>query len=94
MFLDDKVYELYIRYVGKQEIETKYGRFRAIKIMPLLIDGTIFKGGEKMTVWVSDDANHIPVRIESPILVGSIKVDMMGYENLNNPFTSLISKKK
>jgi hypothetical protein len=94
MFLDDKVYELYIRYVGKQEIETKYERFRAIKIMPLLIDGTIFKGGEKMTVWVSDDANHIPVRIESPILVGSIKVDMMGYENLNNPFTSLISKKK
>jgi hypothetical protein len=94
MFLDDKVYELYIRYVGKQEIETKYGRFRAIKIMPLLIDGTIFKGGEKMTVWVSDDANHIPVRIESPILVGSIKADMMGYENLNNPFTSLISKKK
>jgi hypothetical protein len=93
MFLDDKVYELYIRYVGKQEIETKYGRFRAIKIMPLLINGTIFKGGEKMTVWVSDDANHIPVRIESPILVGSIKVDMMGYENLNNPFTSLISKK-
>jgi hypothetical protein len=93
MFLDDKVYDLYIRYVGKQEIETKYGKFRAIKIMPLLIDGTIFKGGEKMTVWVSDDANHIPVRIESPILVGSIKVDMMGYENLNNPFTSLISKK-
>lgn len=94
MFLDDKVYDLYIRYVGKQEIETKYGKFRVIKIMPLLIDGTIFKGGEKMTVWVSDDANHIPVRIESPILVGSIKVDMMGYENLNNPFTSLISKKK
>lgn len=94
MFLDDKVYDLYIRYVGKQEIETKYGKFRVIKIMPLLIDGTIFKGGEKMTVWVSDDANHIPVRIESPILVGSIKVDMMGYENLSNPFTSLISKKK
>jgi len=94
MFLDDKVYDLYIRYVGKQEIETKYGKFRVIKIMPLLIDGTIFKGGEKMTVWVSDDANHIPVRIESPILVGCIKVDMMGYENLSNPFTSLISKKK
>jgi hypothetical protein len=32
MFLDDKVYDLYIRYVGKQEIETKYGKFRVIKI--------------------------------------------------------------
>lgn len=94
MFLDDKVYDLYIRYVGKEIIETKYGKFKAIKIMPLLIEGTIFKGGEKMAVWVSDDANHIPLRVDSPILVGSIKVDMMDYENLLNPFTALISKKK
>jgi hypothetical protein len=93
MFLDDQVYNLYIRYGGKEQIETKYGTFRAIKITPLLIDGTIFKGGEKMVVWVSDDANHIPLRIESPILIGSIKVDMMEYTNLMNPFTALIKKK-
>jgi hypothetical protein len=93
MFLDDKVYELYIRYNGKEVIETKYGKFNAIKITPLLIDGTIFKGGEKMAVWVSDDANHIPLRISSPILIGSIKVDMMEYENLRNPLSALIKKK-
>lgn len=93
MFLDDEVYDLYIRYMGKETIETKYGKFKAIKIVPLLIEGTIFKGGEKMVIWVSDDANHIPLRIESPILVGSIKVDMMGYENLRNELTSLIKKK-
>ncbi|MCC6185663.1 MAG: DUF3108 domain-containing protein [Chitinophagaceae bacterium] len=93
MFLDDKVYDLYITYWGKYEIETKYGKFKAIKITPLLIDGTIFNGGEKMTVWVSDDANHIPLRVESPILIGSIKVDMMEFENLRNPMTALIKKK-
>ncbi len=93
LFLDDQVYELYIRYMGKYEISTKYGKFRAIKIMPLLIKGTIFKGGEKMTVYVSDDANHIPLRIESPILVGSIKVDMMGYANLRHPLSALIKLK-
>ncbi len=52
---------------------------------------TIFEGGEKMTVWVSDDDNHIPLRIESPISVGSIKVDMMGYRNLRHPLTSMLS---
>lgn len=92
MFLDDKVYNLYIRYMGKERITTKYGTFNAIKISPLLIEGTIFSGGEKMMVWVSDDANHIPVRVDSPILVGSIKVDLVGYERLRHPFTSLISK--
>ena len=66
--------------------------FRSIKIVPLLIEGTIFDGGEKMTVWVSDDANHLPLRINSPILVGSIKVDLVDYDGLRNPFTSMISK--
>ncbi len=91
MFLDNQVYNLYIRYVGKETIKTKYGKFHAIKIKPLLIKGTIFEGGEKMTVWVSDDANHIPVRVESPISVGSVKVDMMDFQNRRTPLTSLIS---
>jgi len=94
MFLDDKVYNLYIRYLGKEQIQTRYGTFNTIKITPLLIEGTIFKGGEKMAVWVTDDNNHLPVRVDSPILVGSVKVDLMGYENLRNALTSLVSKKK
>src|SRR5690606_6311878 len=93
MFLDDQVYNLYIRYVGKERITTKYGTFNTIKISPLLIEGNIFKGGEKMMVWVSDDKNHLPVRVDSPILVGSVKVDLMDYNNLRNPLSSLIKKR-
>lgn len=92
LFLDDEVYEIYIRYLGKEKITTKYGTFNALKIAPLLIEGTIFKGGEKMVVYVSDDANKIPVRVDSPILVGSVKVDLIGYENLRHPLTSLVKK--
>ncbi len=91
MFLDDEVYHLYLRYEGKETIKTKYGKFRAIKFKPLLIKGTIFEGGEKMNVWVSDDANHLLLRAESPIAVGTIKVDMMGYRNLRYPLTSLVN---
>jgi Protein of unknown function (DUF3108) len=90
MFLDNEVYNLYIRYLGKEKIKTKYGKFNAIKFKPLLIKGTIFEGGEKMEVWVSDDANHIPLRVESPISVGSVKVDMMGYKNLRYPLSSFL----
>lgn len=91
LFLDKELFSMYIRYMGKETIKTRYGKFRAIKFKPLLIKGTIFEGGEKMTVWVSDDQNKIPVRIESPISVGSIKVDMMSYRNLRHPLSSLIS---
>jgi hypothetical protein len=91
MFLDNEIYNLYIKYIGKETVKTKYGKFKAIKFKPLLIKGTLFEGGEKMTVWVSDDANHIPLRIESPIVVGSVKVDMMQYRNLRYPLSSMIS---
>lgn len=89
MFMDNEVFNLYIRYLGKETVKTKYGTFKTIKFKPLLVKGTMFEGGEKMTVWVSDDRNKIPVRIESPIVVGSVKVDMMGYKNLRYPLTSL-----
>lgn len=92
MFLDDKIYNIYIRYIGKETVETKFGKFRAIKFAPLLIKGTMFEGGEKMAVWVSDDGNKVPLRVDSPISVGSIKVDMVAYKNLRYPFTSLIKK--
>jgi Protein of unknown function (DUF3108) len=90
LFLDNKVYSMYIRYLGKETIKSRYGKFRCIKFKPLLLKGTIFEGGEKMTVWVTDDANHLPVRVESPISVGSVKVDMMEYRNIRHPLTSLI----
>jgi len=93
MFLDNEIFNMYIRYLGKETIKTRYGKFKTIKFKPLLIKGTIFEGGEKMTVWVSDDPNHVPVRIESPIAVGSVKIDMMDYRNLRYPLTSLVKRK-
>lgn len=91
MYLDDEIYHLYLRYMGKEKIKTRYGKFRAIKFKPLLIKGTMFEGGEKMTAWVSDDPNRLLLRVESPISVGSVKVDMMSYKNLRYPLTSLLS---
>ena len=93
MFLDDEIYHLYLRYLGKETVKTQYGKFRAIKFKPLLIKGTIFEGGEKMNAWVSDDPNHLLLRVESPISVGTIKIDMYGYKNLRYPLTSLLSVK-
>jgi hypothetical protein len=89
MFLDNEIYDMYIRYLGKEDVKTKFGKFKAHKFRPLLVKGNIFEGGEKMTVWVSDDPNHIPLRVESPIIVGSVKMDMMGYGGLKHPLSSL-----
>ncbi|SDD92181.1 DUF3108 domain-containing protein [Niabella drilacis] len=92
VFLDNEVFNMYIRYMGKETINTKYGKFKTIRIQPLTIKGTIFEGGEKMVVWVTDDANRVPVRVESPIIVGKVRIDMTSFQGLKNPMTALIKK--
>lgn len=83
-YLDDEVIPLNIKVVGREEVSTKLGTFKCIKFHPLLQEGRVFKENEDMTVWISDDKNKIPIRVQTDILIGSIKMDLTGYENLAN----------
>jgi hypothetical protein len=89
-FLDNELFPSYFKYLGKEIIQTRFGKFKAIKIAPLLVKGSMFEGGELMTIWVTDDENHIPIRIQTPIIIGSIKVDMKNYQGLRHPLSALI----
>lgn len=84
--LDGKIYDSYIRYLGKEEKEVKnLGTISCHKFSPLLIEGTIFEEGEDMTVWITADGKHIPVHVETPILVGWIKAILSDYKGLSSP---------
>jgi len=83
-YIDDEVYPMNLKYIGKEEIKSKKGTFKCIKLRPMLQEGRVFKEQEDMTIWVSDDKNHIPVRVQTDVLVGSIKMDLVDYSNLLN----------
>ncbi|MEX0965793.1 MAG: DUF3108 domain-containing protein [Bacteroidia bacterium] len=87
-FLDDTTYMVGVKYYGTEEIKTSAGKFRCLKLRPILIVGRIFKSEEDMALYVTDDKNRIPVRIESGISVGAIVADLSTYEGLRNPMTS------
>ncbi len=87
-YLDDEVFPMNIKYLGKESVKTKLGTFNCIKFRPMLLQGRVFKEEEDMTVWVTDDLNRIVVRAEAEILVGSIKMDLKAYSGLANPLTS------
>lgn len=91
-FIDDSTHQIGLTIVGKETIKTDAGKFRCLKLKPLLIAGRIFKSEEEMTLWVTDDENHLPVRIESGISVGSIKADLAEYSGLKNVLSSKIGK--
>jgi hypothetical protein len=94
MIVDGEVFNLYIRYLGKEEIKTREGRrFRCLKFTPLLVEGTIFNAGEDMTVWLTDDNARIPIIVEAKILIGSVKAMFIGAEGLRHPMSAEIIDK-
>ena len=91
MAIDNEIFDLFIRYKGKEQLKTRNGEvFNTIRFSVLLVKGTIFKGGEDMEVWVTDDDNRIPVLVEAKILVGSVKAVLTGVEGVNSPLTAKI----
>lgn len=90
-YLDDDIIPLNLKFIGREEIKSKKGTFKCIKLRPMLTEGRVFKDQEDMTIWVSDDANKIPIRVQTDILIGSIKMDLIDYKNLASP-PALVSK--
>lgn len=88
---DDKQYDLWLSYQGKEEVEIRNGqKFSCIKLKPLLIKGDVFKEEDAMTIWITDDLNRIPIMIETKIRVGSLKVILKTVTNPKYPVSSLL----
>ena len=86
-FFDREMYPLKIKFLGKEIIKTKLGRFSCLKFRPLVEQGRVFKEEEDMTIWISNDANKVPIRVTSDLLVGSINMDLVEYKNLIHPLS-------
>jgi len=91
-FLDDSVYVSAIIYQGKETIEVKLGKIRCLKFLPGMATGEVFADKYPMTLYVTDDKNHLPVLLESAVVVGSVKAELIEYDGLSNSMNSFIEK--
>lgn len=83
-YLDDEIFPMNLKFLGRETVKSRKGTFKCLKLRPMLQEGRVFKDQEDMTIWVSDDKNKIPVRVQTNILVGSIKMDLVDFANLAN----------
>jgi hypothetical protein len=86
MFFDGEITKFKLKFIGREDIKTKFGVVSTMIFRPLVQSGRIFKEEESLTLWISDDYNKIPLRIKASLLVGSLKADLEEYKGLNNPF--------
>ncbi|MEO7423602.1 MAG: DUF3108 domain-containing protein [Fibrobacteria bacterium] len=72
-----KKYKLRVLCHGRETITVPAGRFQTLVVEPVLKDDGLFKAKGKLTIWVTDDLSHTPVKMVSKIPVGSIKAELV-----------------
>lgn len=86
MFFDDEVIKFKLKFIGREDIVTKFGTVSTMMFRPIVQAGRVFKEEESLTVWISDDDNKVPVRIKASLAVGSLKADLEEYRGLAHTF--------
>lgn len=86
MFFDDEIFKFKLKFVGNENINSKFGKVACMIFKPMVQSGRVFKEEESLTVWISDDQNKVPIRIKADLAVGSLKADIESFKGLQHPF--------
>lgn len=90
--VDSKVHTVMIKYDGKETIKVRgLGYFRTIRLSAKMMKNRAFTGKENMIIWLTDDQNHLPIYMESPIKIGTVKARITEMKNLKYPLTSKVN---
>ncbi len=81
-FFEDTFYDFNIVYSGKEELKTRFGRLKALKLIPLMPDNAVFDGKHALEAWFSDDQNKLPLKISAKMFVGKVSAELISYQNI------------
>ncbi len=87
IFFDKEIFDLDVEYRGvkKKKKIKDLGKFDTYEFSPEVVAGEVFDEDTRMKIWVSKDGNKIPLQIESPVSIGSVKAVLKSYEGLKHP---------
>jgi hypothetical protein len=87
-FYKDKVYDLDVKYLGKETIEVPAGKFECIIVEPLVKEGGLFKNEGSIIIYMTNDEAKMPVRVKTKVIIGSINADLTSYEGVKGNLSS------
>ncbi len=85
VWIDDEMFPFQLKIVGTEVLKTKFGKINCLKIIPSVKSGRVFKDKEGVTMWVTNDTNHIPMLLKAELAVGSLKASLDDYKNVKYP---------
>jgi hypothetical protein len=83
-FFDVEQYDFKVKYLGKETLRTKIGKFRTVVLQPLLPKNDLFTGEDAIRIWISDDSNKIPLKVKASMFVGAVEIDIKSITGARN----------
>lgn len=75
--VDGKVHSVRARLTGREQVRVPSGTYDCWRFSPVVQEGRIWKSNDDLTVYVSADARRIPVLVESDLVVGSVRIELL-----------------
>ena len=89
IFLDEELTPTKIKYLGKETIRTRKGKFRCHKFAPVVVEGRIFPDEDAATIWITDDKNKIPIMAKAKLHFGTMKMHLVKWDGLIHPMAKV-----
>ncbi len=83
-FFDEEQYDFKVKYLGKESLRTRLGKFNTLLLQPIMPKNKLFEGEDAIKVWISDDSNKIPLKIKASLFVGAIEIDIKRISGARN----------
>ncbi len=73
-----KLWNVEVRVIRKERIDTSLGSFDTIVIKPLLKSEGIFNKRGDMYIWLTDDKKRVPVKMQTKVALGRVTATLVG----------------
>jgi hypothetical protein len=86
-FMDHKHYQLEVLFNGivKQKSIKGLGSVDVLEVFPIIKGTSLFREDELTKVYATNDRNRVPVLVESPLTIGSVKAVLVETKGLKYP---------
>ncbi len=76
----DELFNMELKYIGIETIDTKIGRKECYVVSPIVPKGKLFKSSDDLKIYITKDANRLPIYAEFELLLGALKCELDSYK--------------
>ena len=94
VFLGKDNVNIILRYTGQAVLEkSEKLKYKAFHWTVDITDDVFSESKNAMEVWISDDGNHVPLKLKAKLKIGAAEAELSSYKQLKHPFLSEINLK-